>query len=141
MKGSMEDRCKACGKRYPREVREALREPAWLSLTDQEIRDHGGRPRADDYAEPPSRKALKKPSLYAYIPKDNALEKRWGMAMKLRRNELGLSQGAVAEKLGVSTMTISYWEKGERPITVDTLCGIANALDIEASELFRFEGQ
>lgn len=42
-----------------------------------------------------------------------------------KREEAGLSQEAVAERLGVRQPTISRWEKGQRPPRVEDLVKIA----------------
>lgn len=52
--------------------------------------------------------------------------------LEYRRRELGLSQSALAKRVGVSTMTVSRYERGEtslNAIPVDRLNQIAQALD------------
>lgn len=36
--------------------------------------------------------------------------------LRQRRRDLGLTQAAMAERLGVDTMTVSRWERGKHPI-------------------------
>lgn len=132
------DRCKNCGQRYPKEVREALvvrqvidTERGIQPPPKTEYQTAGYQRFTKEWASPGA--------IYELIPKGLALPKRWGMAMKIRRDQLKLSQSALAERLSVSQPTIAYWEKGEKPPGLDTLAAIANALEIAPSELFRFE--
>ncbi|MGN0518340.1 MAG: helix-turn-helix domain-containing protein [Acutalibacteraceae bacterium] len=54
--------------------------------------------------------------------------------VKVRR-ERGLTQEALAVKLNVVRQTISKWEKGTAVPDADTLCRIADALDVSVSVL------
>lgn len=51
------------------------------------------------------------------------------------RKERGLTQAALGEKLHVVRQTISKWEKGTVVPDADTLCRIAEALDVSVSAL------
>ena len=51
------------------------------------------------------------------------------------RKERGLTQEALAVKLNVVRQTISKWEKGAAVPDADTLCRIADALDVSVSVL------
>lgn len=51
------------------------------------------------------------------------------------RKERGLTQEALAVKLNVVRQTISKWENGTAVPDADTLCRIAEALDVSVSEL------
>ena len=51
------------------------------------------------------------------------------------RKEKGLTQEALAVKLNVVRQTVSKWEKGVAVPDADTLCNIADALDVSAEEL------
>ncbi|MDD7739505.1 MAG: helix-turn-helix transcriptional regulator, partial [Lachnospiraceae bacterium] len=51
------------------------------------------------------------------------------------RKERGLTQEALAAKLNVVRQTISKWEKGTAVPDADTLCRIADALDVSVSTL------
>ena len=51
------------------------------------------------------------------------------------RKERGLTQEALSVKLNVVRQTISKWEKGTAVPDADTLCRIADALDISVSTL------
>lgn len=41
--------------------------------------------------------------------------------LKSRRNQLGLSQGTLAKRMGLSTMGLSYLEKGSRQLKLEIL--------------------
>ena len=51
------------------------------------------------------------------------------------RKERGLTQEALASKLNVVRQTISKWENGTAVPDADTLCKIADALDVSVAEL------
>lgn len=51
------------------------------------------------------------------------------------RKERGLTQEALAVKLNVVRQTISKWENGTAVPDADTLCRIAEALEISVAEL------
>ena len=51
------------------------------------------------------------------------------------RKEKGLTQEALAVKLNVVRQTVSKWEKGIAVPDADTLCAIADALDVSAAQL------
>ena len=52
--------------------------------------------------------------------------------LKLAREQKGLSQKDVAEKIGVAKSTYSLYESGNREPNVQTIKKIANALDVSA---------
>lgn len=52
-----------------------------------------------------------------------------------RRKELGLTQAAVAERLGVSQSAYANIERGQHVPTLDLLGRVATALDISGSDL------
>lgn len=63
-----------------------------------------------------------------------------GETLKIRREELGLAQETVAERLGVRQQTVSRWEKGlavPRPARVIEL---ATLLDVDSAYLHRLAG-
>jgi DNA-binding transcriptional regulator YiaG len=41
--------------------------------------------------------------------------------MRKRRAELGLTQGELAEQLGVTERAVQYWEGGQRPVSASIL--------------------
>ena len=51
--------------------------------------------------------------------------------ISMRRQELGLSQKQLAEKMGVSQTMVSRWESGDVNFTLKTLVQIAAVLGIE----------
>jgi transcriptional regulator with XRE-family HTH domain len=55
----------------------------------------------------------------------------------LWREHRGLSQQQLADRLGTTDVTISRWETGKRQPDLSAQAAIAEALDIEFSDLFR----
>ena len=55
--------------------------------------------------------------------------------LKLAREQKGLSQKDVSEKIGVAKSTYSLYESGNREPNVQTIKKIANVLDVSADEL------
>lgn len=51
------------------------------------------------------------------------------------RKEKGLTQESLANKLNVVRQTVSKWENGTAVPDADTLCKIADALEVEVAEL------
>lgn len=65
-----------------------------------------------------------------------------GKVIKALREGKGMSQAALAEKIGVGTPNISRYEKGTQGIEFEKLPLLADALDVKLSELFaKAEGQ
>ena len=60
-----------------------------------------------------------------------------GRRIKVRRVELGLTQGQLAHKLSVGQSNLSYIEKGKRDIGVTLLAEIAQALECRPEEFFK----
>jgi transcriptional regulator with XRE-family HTH domain len=58
-----------------------------------------------------------------------------GSRIRARREELGLSQAALAERLNRTQTSISYWEAGQRSPDVGDLVALADALDLEPADL------
>lgn len=58
-----------------------------------------------------------------------------GVCIKRARLERGLMQRELAKMVGVAPAAISFWERGERPITVDHLARVAVALGVRRSDL------
>jgi len=61
-----------------------------------------------------------------------------GARLKLRRRLLGLSQSALAERVGLTFQQIQKYERGHNGIAAARLWGFANALDVPLS--FFFDG-
>jgi transcriptional regulator with XRE-family HTH domain len=61
-----------------------------------------------------------------------------GHRVRLRRTELGISQGALGEKLGITFQQIQKYERGANRISASMLYEIAKALD--TSITFFFDG-
>ncbi len=57
------------------------------------------------------------------------------------RQERGISQNYLAEKLGVSRIFINALETGKRPIPLDRLVQIANILNCSLDELVGRSGK
>lgn len=55
--------------------------------------------------------------------------------LKLAREQKGLSQKDVAEKIGVAKSTYSLYESGNREPNVQTIKKIADVLEVSADEL------
>lgn len=53
------------------------------------------------------------------------------------REQRGLSQDALAERVGTTKASISRWETGKRDVTGESLAAIAAALGLEPVLLFR----
>jgi transcriptional regulator with XRE-family HTH domain len=61
-----------------------------------------------------------------------------GGRMRLRRIQLGLSQGALASKIGVSFQAVQKYESGDIRISASRLYDVAQVLEV--SPAFFFEG-
>lgn len=51
------------------------------------------------------------------------------------RLERGMSQRELATMVGVVQAAVSFWERGQRPITVDDLALVAAALQVRRADL------
>lgn len=58
-----------------------------------------------------------------------------GLRVLRRRQELGLTQDAVAARLGITAPNIAHIEHGKQNVTVQTMCKLAEALETSAQEL------
>lgn len=63
--------------------------------------------------------------------------KEFGEGVRRLRKARGLTQLALAEKAGVHLNSISLIERGLIPPALDTICSIADALDVRVSELMK----
>lgn len=66
------------------------------------------------------------------------IKKLLGKSIKEIRKQKGLTQERLAELVGIGTPNISYIECGRFAPAVDTLEKIAQALEVEPFELYRF---
>jgi transcriptional regulator with XRE-family HTH domain len=57
-------------------------------------------------------------------------------SLRARRTELGLTQEAVAELLGMVTRHYQKIESGQFNVTLETLVRVAKALDMKVKDLF-----
>ncbi|WP_243336999.1 helix-turn-helix domain-containing protein [Anaeromyxobacter soli] len=66
-----------------------------------------------------------------------AVEKRLGRRVAERRKAAGLTQAQLAERLGVTTETVSRLERGAVVPSLARLEAFASALGVDLSDLFR----
>jgi transcriptional regulator with XRE-family HTH domain len=59
-----------------------------------------------------------------------------GARIQLRRRELGLSQAALGEKLGVSFQQVQKYESGKNRVSAGVLYEISKALDVPVGYFF-----
>jgi transcriptional regulator with XRE-family HTH domain len=64
-----------------------------------------------------------------------------GARIRLRRKTLGVSQGALAEQIGVSFQQVQKYERGMNRVSGSTLVAISRALDTSVGWLVGEEGQ
>ena len=69
-------------------------------------------------------------------PRSNALA-ALGRAVREARDERGISQEALAQRIGVHRTYVGGIERGERNVTYESLLRVAEALAIPMSELQR----
>lgn len=63
-----------------------------------------------------------------------------GERIRTLRKEKGFTQESLAEKSGIYITYISDIERGERNISMETLEKVIIALEVNAVDIFRFEG-
>lgn len=64
--------------------------------------------------------------------------RQFGKRLKQLRLQANISQEELAEKVNVSTKTVSYWENAHNPVTLSKVPSIAKALNIPVYKLFVF---
>lgn len=64
------------------------------------------------------------------------LKKIFGINVRHYRELLGYTQEQLAEKIGISSNTVGYIERGKNSISFTKLPALCNALKIEAYQLF-----
>lgn len=70
--------------------------------------------------------------------KNYDLEKRFGAKLAYVRKSKKLSQMKLAEIVDMNFNYIGQIERGEANVTIKTMKTLANALDVEVSDLFEF---
>lgn len=68
--------------------------------------------------------------------RSDGIELGFGVAVRIRRKELGISQEALADRAGLNRTYIGDVERGERNISLRNVDKIARALEIPVSDLF-----
>ena len=63
----------------------------------------------------------------------------FGQRVRERRKELGMSQGELAKKLGVSLSAVSNYENGQNAMREEVLIKLFRALDIDPNYLYHKE--
>ena len=66
----------------------------------------------------------------------NDFKKQFGKRVKLYRNLLKYSQETLSEKIGISSHTLSYIERGKNILSFTKLPALCNALEVEPYQLF-----
>lgn len=72
-----------------------------------------------------------------YTKNEKQFLKRLGLAIKERRTLQGLSQEKLAELTGLHRTYVGSVERGERNISAINIKELADALECQASDLFR----
>jgi transcriptional regulator with XRE-family HTH domain len=65
------------------------------------------------------------------------IRERFGFSVKIRREDLGLTQEELAERARIHRTYLSDVERGQRNISLLNIERVAQALDMAMSELFR----
>ena len=63
-----------------------------------------------------------------------------GARMRLRRKTLGMSQGALADRIGVSFQQVQKYERGANRVSGSTLVSVADALETSVGWLVGEDG-
>ncbi len=70
-------------------------------------------------------------------PQEAKLLKSFGKRVADVRKSKNITQNELAEKVGMSVVTIAYIETGKRWVRLSTLDKIARALKVDVAELFK----
>lgn len=73
--------------------------------------------------------------------KPNSIDVTVGTRVRLRRMTLGMSQGALAQAVGVTFQQVQKYEAGTNRISASRLQGIAQALNVPMSYFFEDPGE
>lgn len=68
------------------------------------------------------------------------IKKRFGLAIRQRRYELGISQEELSFRAGLHRTYISDIERGSRNTSLENIAKLAKALEISVSALFAHYG-
>jgi transcriptional regulator with XRE-family HTH domain len=60
---------------------------------------------------------------------------RWQRNLRQLRQRAGLTERALADRLGVTFHAVQAWEKGQRAVRKEWVSKLAAALDCDAAEL------
>lgn len=66
----------------------------------------------------------------------NAIDRRIGERVRARRNEIGMSQQALADRLGVTFQQVQKYEGGVNRIAASRLLDIAAVLEMPVADFF-----
>ncbi len=66
----------------------------------------------------------------------NAVDKRLGSRVRVRRLELGMSQEHLADLLGVTFQQVQKYEKGVNRMAASRLYDVANSLEMSIADFF-----
>ena len=73
--------------------------------------------------------------------KNHELHQRFGKVIRARRKAAGMSQTELALSAGISGSFVSQIERGLRGPTLNTIAGLAEALDVKVSDLLEEIGE
>ena len=76
--------------------------------------------------------------LYSKLMKTKDFYKQFGKRLKQLRVQANMSQEKLAEKVGVATSTVSYWENAHNPVSFSKVPVIADVLNVPIYKLFVF---
>jgi transcriptional regulator with XRE-family HTH domain len=71
---------------------------------------------------------------------DRDVKVLFGRRMRQLRRQKGVSQEAFAHQIGLDRSYVGSVERGERNISLENICVIADGLGVPPGELLRFEG-
>lgn len=60
---------------------------------------------------------------------------RFGTFIRTRRLAVGVTQEALAERIGITQPSVSAWERGEAVPTAQALLGVLRALELDIAEV------
>lgn len=68
-------------------------------------------------------------------------DKAVGVRLRVRRIERGLSQEALADRLGITFQQIQKYERGRNRISAGRLADVASALDVPITYFYEADGE